>query len=255
MTATEDERTAADDRAHTGVERVLVIAAHPDDIDFSCSGTVAVWTAAGVAVTYCLVTDGDAGGFDPPVPRSDIAGIRRAEQTAAVAVVGVSDLVFLGHPDGRLTVTLELRRDLARVIRQVRPDRVLVPQPVRDLRSMYGSHPDHTATGEAALCAVYPDARTPYAFPELAEAGYEAHTVGEVWIMGPAPADDPEGARHVDITDTIDVKIAALRAHESQTAHMADLADMIGQWSGSLAKRAGFPPGRLVESFHALDTR
>ncbi|WP_238589194.1 hypothetical protein [Pseudonocardia sp. HH130629-09] len=73
--------------------------------------------------------------------------------------------------------------------------------------------------------------------------------------MGPAPADDPEGARHVDVTDTIDVKIAALRAHESQTAHMTDLEDMIGQWSGSLAKRAGFPPGRLVESFHALDTR
>lgn len=205
-------------------------------------------------MTYCLVTDGDAGGFDPAVPRSDIAGIRRAEQTAAAAVVGVSDLVFLGHPDGRLTVTLELRRDLARVIRQVRPDRVLVPQPVRDLRSMYGSHPDHTATGEAALCAVYPDARNPYAFPELAEAGYRRTRSARCgsWAR---PRPTTRRARHVDITDTIDVKSAALRAHESQTAHMTDLADMIGQWSGSLAKRAGFPLGRLVESFHALDTR
>ncbi|ANY10365.1 GlcNAc-PI de-N-acetylase [Pseudonocardia sp. HH130630-07] len=236
------------------MERALVIAAHPDDIDFSCSGTVAVWTDAGVAVTYCLVTDGDAGGFDPAVPRSEIGGIRQAEQRAAAAVAGVHDLVFLGYPDGRLTVTLELRRDLARVIRQVRPDRVVVPPPVRDLASTYGSHPDHTAAGEAALCAVYPDARNPYAFPELAADGFEAHTVPEVWVVGGAGA-DAESARHVDITGVLDRKIAALRAHESQTAHMTGLDDMIGQWAGSQAKAAGFPHGRQVESFRALDTR
>ena len=136
MTATEDERTAADDRAHTGVERVLVIAAHPDDIDFSCSGTVAVWTAAGVAVTYCLVTDGDAGGFDPAVARSDIGGIRQEEQRKAGAALGVSDIEFLGYPDGRLLVTLELRRDLSRSIRRVRQQRVVLPSPERNLRSM-----------------------------------------------------------------------------------------------------------------------
>ncbi|MEQ3549417.1 PIG-L deacetylase family protein [Pseudonocardia nematodicida] len=249
------DRTASDDRAHTRIDRALVIAAHPDDIDFSCSGTVAVWTDAGVDVTYCLVTDGDAGGFDPAVPRSDIAGIRQAEQRKAAAACGVTDVVFLGYPDGRLTVTLELRRDLARVIRQVRPDRVVVPQPVRDLRSMYGSHPDHTATGEAALCAVYPDARNPWAHPELAAEGLEAHTVPEVWVLGGAPDDDPDGARHVDITGTFDRKIAALRAHESQTAHMTDLEDMLGRWAGSQATRAGFPHGTLVESFHRLDTR
>nr|WP_222132007.1 PIG-L deacetylase family protein [Pseudonocardia sp. C8] len=233
----------------------MVIAAHPDDIDFSCSGTVAVWTDAGVEVTYCLVTDGDAGGFDRDVPRSAIAGIRQDEQRAAAAAVGVSDLVFLGYPDGRLTVTLELRRDLARVIRRVRPDRVVVQRPVRDLDSMYGSHPDHTATGEAALCAVYPDARNPFAFPELADEGFEAHSAGEVWVLGAVAADDPATLRHVDITDTFDRKITALRAHVSQTAHMTELEDMMARWAGSGAKRAGFPRGRLVESFRVLDTR
>ncbi|MBP2368021.1 PIG-L deacetylase family protein [Pseudonocardia parietis] len=252
---TDEERTASDDRSHARIERALVIAAHPDDIDFSCSGTVAVWADAGVAVTYCLVTDGDAGGFDPAVPRSEIAGIRQTEQRRAAAEVGVEDLVFLGYPDGRLMVTLELRRDLARVIRQVRPDRVLVHQPVRDLASMYGSHPDHIAAGEAALCAVYPDARNPYAFPELVEEGFEAHTAGEVWVIGAATEHDPTSARHVDITGTFDRKIAALRAHESQTAHMTDLEDMIGRWAGSQARQAGFPSGTLVESFRALDTR
>jgi len=242
------------DDEHSRIERALVIAAHPDDIDFSCAGTVAVWTDAGVAVTYCLVTDGDAGGFDPAVPRSEIGGIRQAEQRAAAAVAGVEDLIFLGHPDGRLTVTLELRRDLARVIRQVRPDRVVVPSPVRDLDSMYGSHPDHTATGEAALCAVYPDARNPWAHPELAEAGFAAHTVAEVWVTGGAPG-APDTARHVDITGTFDRKIAALRAHRSQTAHMTDLDGLIRDWARSRAKLAGLPDGRLAESFRALDTR
>lgn len=248
-----EDRDSRDDGAHTRIDRALVIAAHPDDIDFSCSGTVAVWTDAGVAVTYCVVTDGDAGGFDADVPRSAIAGIRQAEQRKAAAAAGVTDLVFLGHPDGRLTVTLELRRDLAEVIRRVRPDRVVVPPPTRDLRSMYGSHPDHTATGEAALCAVYPDARNPWAHPEL--AALPAHTVPEVWITGGAPQDDPESARHVDITATFDRKMAALRAHESQTAHMTGLEEMIGRWAGSQARSARFPQGRLVESFRALDTR
>ncbi len=235
----------------TDIERVLVIAAHPDDIDFSSAGTVAGWTDAGVAVSYCIVTDGDAGGFDPEVPRSDIAGIRQEEQRKAGAVVGVSDIEFLGYPDGRLTVTLDLRRDIARSIRRVKPQRVVLPSPERDLRSMYGSHPDHTATGEAALCAVYPDARNPWAYPELAADGFEAHTVPEVWVTSANDRAD----HYVDITDTFDRKIAALRAHASQTAHMADLEDMMGRWGGAQAKAAGFATGRLAEGYLVLDTR
>ena len=235
----------------TDIDRVLVIAAHPDDIDFSSAGTIAGWTDAGVAVSYCVVTDGDAGGFDPAVPRPEIGGIRQEEQRKAGAALGVSDIEFLGYPDGRLIVTLELRRDIARSIRRVKPQRVVLPSPQRDLRSMYGSHPDHTATGEAAMCAVYPDARNPWAHPELAAEGFEAHTVSEVWVNSGGDRAD----HYVDITDTFDRKIAALRAHESQTAHMTELEDMIGRWGGAQAKAAGFEKGRLAEGYVVLDTR
>src|SRR5580704_16702525 len=129
------------------IQRVLLIAAHPDDIDFSAAGTVALWTDTGIEVTYCLVTDGDAGGFDESVPRAEIAPLRRKEQTAAADCVGVHDLRFLGYPDGRVEATLELRRDLARVIRQVRPDRVVCPTPERNYARVGASHPDHRAVG------------------------------------------------------------------------------------------------------------
>ena len=107
------------------IGRILCITAHPDDVDFGAAGTVALWTEAGIEVVYCVVTDGDAGGYDPAVPREQIPSIRRAEQTAAAGHVGVSDLVFLGYPDGRLEPSLSLRRDIARVIRQVQPERVV----------------------------------------------------------------------------------------------------------------------------------
>jgi LmbE family N-acetylglucosaminyl deacetylase len=129
--------------------RVLVVTAHPDDVDFGSAGTVATLVAAGVSVTYCIVTDGDAGGFDPTVPRSEIPRIRRAEQVAAAAVVGVSDVRFLGYRDGELTVSHDLRRDISRVIRQVRPQRVMTMSPVRNWERIAASHPDHMAAGEA----------------------------------------------------------------------------------------------------------
>ncbi len=227
------------------MERALVITAHPDDVDFGAGATVAAWTSAGVEVTYCVVTDGDAGGFDPRVPREEIPGIRRAEQQAAAAELGVEDVRFLGYPDGRLLVSLELRRDLARVIRQVRPDRLLCQSPVRNLRRLPASHPDHLAAGEAALCAVYPDARNPFAFPELLLAeGLEAWTIPEVWIMG-----GPDPDHWVDVTDTLPRKLAALRAHESQTAHMADLEERIRGWLGGAAREAGLPEGHFAEAF------
>ena len=150
------------------ISRVLAIAAHPDDLDFGAAGTIAVWTAAGIDVVYCIVTDGDAGGFDETFPRAEMAPLRRAEQTAAAKCVGVHDVRFLGYPDGRVEPSIGLRRDLARVIRQVRPDRVVCPSPERNYARIGISHPDHRAVGSAALDAVYPDARNPFAFPELA---------------------------------------------------------------------------------------
>src|SRR5438309_9466590 len=113
-------------------ERILVVVAHPDDVDFGSAGSVATWTSQGIDVAYCIVTNGDAGGFDPAVPRSEIPAIRQAEQRAAAAVVGVESVDFLGYPDGALYVSHELRRDITRVIRRVRPDRVLCPSPERN---------------------------------------------------------------------------------------------------------------------------
>src|SRR5581483_11435313 len=119
---------------------------------------------------------------------AEMVETRHAEQTQAAKHVGVTDLVWLGYPDGRVEPTLDLRRDLSRVIRQVRPQRVVCPSPVRNFERIYASHPDHLAVGEATLCAVYPDARNPFAFPELAADGYEPHLVDEVWMMAsPTP--------------------------------------------------------------------
>jgi LmbE family N-acetylglucosaminyl deacetylase len=229
-------------------ERILIVTAHPDDVDFGVAGSVAAWVKAGAAVTYCVVTDGDAGGFDPTVARHEIPGIRRREQTAAAAEVGVTDLVFLGHPDGRLQPTLELRRDISRVIRQVRPQRVVAQSPERLWDRIFASHPDHLAAGEAAVCAVYPDSRNPFAFPELMAEGLEAHTVSELWLMSAPQADV-----FVDVTDTFDRKLAALRAHVSQeTDRDGQLESRLRRWMAAGAAAAGLPDGRLVEAFRRI---
>jgi LmbE family N-acetylglucosaminyl deacetylase len=231
------------------VERVLVVMAHPDDVDFGAGGTVAAWVDEGTEVAYCIVTDGDAGGHDPSVPRDEIPAIRRAEQTAAAKELGVSDLVWLGYPDGQVMVSLALRRDIARAIRQVRPQRVVCPSAERYYARVFASHPDHLAVGEATLCAVYPDARNPFAFPELAAEGLEAHIVDEVWVVG-----GPDPDTYVDVTDTFDKKVAALRAHGSQTGRMEDLAGFLRMWLEATAARGGLAEGRLAEAFRRLDT-
>lgn len=231
------------------VSRILVVAAHPDDIDFSAAGTIAAFTEAGVEVTYLIVTPGDAGGFDPAVPRTEIPGIRQAEQTAAAKQVGVSDVRFLGYPDGRVEPTLELRRDIARVIRQVRPDRMLVPNPERSYQRMAPSHPDHRAVGAAALDAIYPDARNPFAHPELAAEGLEAWTVRETWLVG-----GPQPDHFPDITATFERKLSALRAHVSQVVNIEDLEGMLRGWMGRNAQAGGLPEGRLAEVFQVMDS-
>lgn len=231
------------------IERVLVVMAHPDDADFGAAGTIARWTGRGLDVTYLIVTDGDAGGFDPAVPRADIPGIRRAEQQAAAKCVGVADVRFLGYSDGSVEATFDLRRDIARVIRQIRPHRVVAMSPERSYEIVYPSHPDHRAVGSATLDAVYPDARNPYAFPELVrDEGLEEWTVSEVWITG-----HPTANHHTDVTDELDRKLAALAAHASQTEHM-DVEGLLRAWMGGNALAAGLPEGRLAESFHVMST-
>lgn len=233
-----------------GVKTILVVTAHPDDVDFGAAGSVAVWTDRGVDVRYCIVTDGDAGGFDPAVPRSEIPRIRREEQTKAAKTVGVTDLHFLGYPDGRLESSLELRRDISRVIREVRPDRMLCPTPERNLSRLYASHPDHLAAGEAAVCAVYPDARNPWAHPELLQdEGLEPYTVPELWLMATNNAD-----RFVDTTAQMERKIAALLCHESQMPDPSRIPKLITDWGAAVAAMAGLPAGHYAEGFQCIDT-
>jgi LmbE family N-acetylglucosaminyl deacetylase len=225
-------------------QRVLVVAAHPDDVDFGAAGTIATWTDAGLTVAYRIATSGDAGGFDD-TPRHLMPEIRQAEQKAAAAEVGVKDVAFLGYPDGRVQVTLELRRDIAHEIRLLRPDRVLLPSPQRNWVRLPASHPDHLAVGEAALCAVYPDARNPFAFDELADL--PPWSVPEVWIMA-----SPDSDVYVDITETFERKLAALRAHTSQTAHLTDLAEVLRERARATAQAGGLGEGRLAEAFRVV---
>ena len=228
------------------VARALVVMAHPDDVDFGAAGTVATWVDEGVEVTYCLVTDGDAGGFDD-TPRERMAGLRREEQTAAAASLGITDVHFLGHPDGRLYVTDEVRRDISRVIREVRPQRVLTQSPERVWERLPASHPDHLATGEATTVAVYPDARNAFAHPELLADGLEPWTVRELWLSG-----GPHPGHFVDITETFDRKLAALARHVSQVGHRDDIADLVRGWAVRNAEAAGMPEGRLAEAFQVV---
>ena len=226
-------------------EGARVVTAHPDDVDFGAAGTVASWIAQGTRVTYCIVTDGDAGGFDPAVPRSEIPRIRRAEQVAAGRILGVEDVRFLGYRDGELEVTQGLRRDISRVIREVRPERMLIQSPERNWARIPASHPDHMAAGEGAIFAIYPDARNPFAHPSLLQdEGLDAWTVHDVWVMGA-----PQPNHFVDVTDQVELKLAALRAHESQTAHMDDLDERICGWMTMAAELAGLAQGRLAEAF------
>ena len=229
------------------VERILVVTAHPDDVDFGVAGSVASWVKAGIEVAYCIVTDGDAGGSDRTISRPEMAIIRGDEQRAAAAEVGVTDVTFLGYPDGRLLPSIELRRDISRQIRIKKPQRLVCQSPDRFWDRLGASHPDHLAAGEAAVCAAYPDARNPFAHPELLEEGLEPYSVTEIFLMAA-----PETNRVVDVTDTFERKLAALLCHRSQVGEGEWLDARLREWLSAGARAAGLPEGRLVESFRVV---
>jgi LmbE family N-acetylglucosaminyl deacetylase len=230
------------------LKRALVVVAHPDDVDFGTAGTIAYLTNRGVDVAYCLVTSGDAGGDDSTDSREERIAVREAEQTAAAKEVGVTNLTFLHWPDGRVETTMALRREIARVIRTHKPSLVITQSPERNYERIFASHPDHLATGEATLRAVYPDARNPHAFPELIREGFEPHTVSEVWLSGVNPT------MVVDITKTFDQKFEALSKHVSQVGTRKGLKKMMRSWSRATAKNAGMKKGKLAEGFRVIAT-
>lgn len=235
----------------TDVARVLCVCAHPDDADFGAAGTIARFVDEGLEVTYLLVTRGDAGGFDD-TPRERMPEIREAEQRAAAAAVGVTNLHFLdGYADGTLAPSLALRRDITVAIRRFRPDRIVTHSPLRRWERIAGpSHPDHLAVGEATTCAVYPDARNEFAFPDLAkDHGLAPWTVREIWYFGGPGPDHP-----VDVTDTYPRKLEALRAHVSQTSHLPDLDKLLRERMIAQAQLTGLPEGRLAEAYTVIST-
>ncbi|WP_327087586.1 PIG-L family deacetylase [Nonomuraea sp. NBC_01738] len=232
------------------INRVLVVSAHPDDADFGAAGTVALLVDKGVEVTYLLVTDGDAGGNERTLDNSGMAELRRSEQKEAAKAVGVSDVRFLGYSDGSVVPSLELRRDISRVIRQVRPDVVITHHPDRNYHFIAPSHPDHRAVGGSALDAVYPDARNPYAYPELLrDEALEAWTVREVWLTGGMTPN-----HWVDITDSIDRKLAALTSHVSQVSHVEGFTEFVRTRFAQWGEQAGFGEGRYAEGFQVVNT-
>lgn len=195
------------------IERALVVIAHPDDAEYGAAATIAHLTAAGARVDYVVTTDGGKGTEDPAVTPEQLAATRVAEQRAAADILGVSEIVHLGYPDGYLVPSLDLRRDVTRQIRRFRPDLVLTLNPQRRLDgNPFIGHPDHLATGEATLSSVYPAARDRLNFPELAnEEGLEPWKVRQVLLMG---IEEPNLV--LDVSATFEVGIAALRAHISQ---------------------------------------
>ena len=226
--------------------RGMVVVAHPDDAEYGCSGTVARWCREGMEVVYVICTDGSKGSSDPNMTPERLIEIRRKEQLAAGNVLGLKDVVFLGYEDSMLQPTLDLRRDIVKEIRRHKPDVLICPSPVRSLDGDgYLGHPDHMAAGEAAMAAVFPTARDRMTFPEFLEAGLEPHKVREVLIM------DRDGAdKWIDISDTIDVAIEALKQHVSQVGEAVEDGQMMREWKHKAGEEQGMEYAESFKHFH-----
>jgi LmbE family N-acetylglucosaminyl deacetylase len=235
-------------------QAAMVIVAHPDDAEFGCAGTMALWARQGWDVYLVICTDAAGGGPDDATDvgleaRRRITETRKAEQRAAAEVLGLREVIFLDQPDGLLQPTIELRRELVRLLRRYRPTRLICQSPERSWKPFMAIgryHPDHLAAGQATLAALYPASQNPWDFPELLDEGLLPHKVHEVLIMGA-----PEMNHAVDITPVMDVKLAALRVHDSQVgARMAELEPLLRQRFGE----AGAPHGMTyAEVFHRTE--
>lgn len=232
----------------------LVVVAHPDDAEFGCAGAVAAWVREGWTAYFAISTDASGGGADDaadvgPAARRAISDRRKAEQRAAAAILGVRDVIFLDRPDGRLEPTLDFRRDIVRLIRHYRPTRLVCQSPERVWTPTYSigrHHPDHLAAGAATIAACYPAAQNGWDFPELLAEGLLPHKVKELLVIGAPVLNYP-----VDISATIDLKVEALRAHESQLgAHFAELESRIREWTAQRGAEYGFAH---AEAFHRTE--
>jgi LmbE family N-acetylglucosaminyl deacetylase len=256
-------------------DRVMVVSTHPDDVDFGAAGTVALWTSAGVEVTYVIVTDGQRGSAEDSRDPDQLPETRRSEQRAAAKVVGVTDVRFLGFEDGDVHPSHELRMALTSVVRELRPRLIISPSPDRTWLFLPASHPDHLAVGEAVTRVVYPDARNPFMFPELAKRDLSAYAVPELWLMASpyafaGPSEPPPARRStdplapplyrtvlrtfstaVDVSATFDKKIEAIECHQSQIADAEELRERVRGWLTASAALYGLDGG-LAEIFQVI---
>lgn len=212
----------------------LFIYAHPDDVDFSAAATAAKWAQADCEVIYLILTDGSAGSHEARMTKESLSRIRRTEQQAAADVTGVTECIFMNYPDGLLESTLALRKEVVRVIRQHKPQAVVCGDPRRYFSGdTYINHPDHRAAARLAVEAVFPAAEMNLLYPDLAAEGLEGHKVNIVYV---STRDDPNC--YIDVTDTAELKIEALRQHKSQMgdwdpgprtrARLAELGEQAG---------------------------
>ena len=210
----------------------MAIVAHPDDIEFSCAGTLARWAQSGTKTSYIVLTSGDVGIDDPAINKDEAIRIREAEARQAADIAGAAEIKFLGHPDGMLEATLQLRKDLVKEIRRFKPEVIICGDPTVTLASdTYINHPDHRAAALAAVDAAFPAAGQPTLFEDIEkEFGYTAHKPRKVYISAWT-----ETNTFVNISDTIDIKIKALKAHESQMKGW-DPEPMVREWAAEAAK-------------------
>ncbi len=216
----------------------MAIHAHPDDQEFSVSGTLAKWANAGCEIYSVIITSGDAGNNDPQHDESYrpiLAKLREEEQLAANKILGVKETIFLHYADGTLVPSLALRRDLTRIIRKYRPEAVLCGDPrVRFYGNSYMNHPDHRAAADAACDAVFPSAGSRPIFSELLHEGFEPFDVSALYLHGSENADI-----WIDISSTIDQKVMALKQHKSQFDG-EKIGEMVREWAKEDGKKKGF---------------
>ncbi len=225
-------------------ESAMAIVAHPDDIEFSCVGTLARWAKAGTRVSYLLCTSGDVGIATPGMTREKAAEIREEEARLAANIAGATEIIFLREPDGLLQATLELRKKIVREIRRFKPEVVITGDPTVVFASEYYiNHPDHRAAATAALDAVFPAAGQPNLFQELESEGLQAHKVRKVFIYG-----QQQSELYLSIDETMEIKLSALRAHKSQFPH-GDPGERVKQWASERAKDQGM---QYAEAFRVI---
>lgn len=226
---------------------VLGVAAHPDDLDFGASGTMAGFAKAGADVHYLIITDGSKGSDDPNISSAELIKMRENEQRNAVKAIGGKSVTFLGYPDGELEITMGLKKDIVKVIRTLKPDVVITMDPsmLYSVKRGFINHPDHRAAGQATLDCVFPLARDHMVFPELFAEGYLPHKTATVLLTN---FDSKNFV--VDITETFSNKLAALKAHESQISDIDEVKKWLSEIAGMIGKESGY---KYAEGFIRLD--